>query len=100
MLYDPKWEQQTKADPFTLHSLIAWLEKQPANEAYCYLSGHCLFDQYFEGIGMPVDGVGGTYIRFKSNPRLKVPLGILQNIPMYTPHTFGAALERARAVAR
>jgi hypothetical protein len=31
MLYDPKWEAKT-TDPFTLESLIAWLEKQAGPE--------------------------------------------------------------------
>lgn len=32
MLYDPKWEQQTKTDPYSLDNLIAWLEQQPAEK--------------------------------------------------------------------
>lgn len=50
MLYDPKWE--VKTDPFTLESLIAWLEKQPDSERYDYTcNGHCLMAQYFTAMG-------------------------------------------------
>lgn len=53
MLYDPKWEKtETKADPFSLESLIAWLEKQPAGRSYSYTcNGHCLLAQYFTAAG-------------------------------------------------
>ena len=52
MLYDPKWEGEVKADPFKIESLVAWLEKQPADEQYCYLSnGECLLAQYFTAAG-------------------------------------------------
>lgn len=52
MLYDPKWQSEVKADPFSLESLIAWLEKQPAAKVYCYTdNGDCLLAQYFTAMG-------------------------------------------------
>jgi hypothetical protein len=54
MLYDPKWEKEaeTKADPFALASLIAWLEQQPPETAYDYrLPDKCLVAQYLKAQG-------------------------------------------------
>ena len=99
MLYDAKrWDKQTRADPFSLESLIAWLEKQPADNTYCYLDhGYCLLSQYFIAQGMEavhVFSCGG----FKHD-------GIDDDYPLEFDviaaegvHTFGAALERARSL--
>lgn len=92
MLYDPKWEVKTKPDVFSLESLIAWLEKQPADEVYDYMNCHgaCLLDQYGAAMAVPrnsatyrqldraFDGGGGYFIACGH------------------PRTFGAALTRAR----
>lgn len=49
MLYDPKWD--TKTDQFTLKNLIAWLEKQPADERYVYTDAErCLLGQWVQSI--------------------------------------------------
>ena len=46
MLYDKR--RDVKAEPFALTSLVAWLEKQPDDEAYDYnCNGKCLLSQYF-----------------------------------------------------
>ena len=50
MLYDPKWE--ANKDPFSLAGLIAWLERQDPDRAYCYSStGECLLARYFRERG-------------------------------------------------
>jgi hypothetical protein len=46
MLYDKRWEKpEVKADPLTLESLIAWLEKQPSHKKYDFhnCEGKCLY---------------------------------------------------------
>jgi len=97
MLYDPKWKADVTADPFKLSTLIAWLEKQPAHKGYCYLaSGGCLLHQYFTACGFKKVTVGGYGVSLNN---IEYPLGDFENIPNETPHTFGAALERARKVA-
>jgi len=96
MLYDPKWEQktETKADPFSLDSLIAWLEKQPADIWYPWgnCRGECLFSQYLTHLGYPKDPCNEATIG---------PWAILHDrhygLMHGQPHTFGAALERARS---
>jgi hypothetical protein len=95
MLYDPKWEQQAKSDPYTLESLIAWLEKMPAGQAYDWhdCTGGCLIDQYAAAMGIEKIGWRGDAIR-----QIFGDLGygaVCSNLS--GPTTFGAALERARA---
>jgi hypothetical protein len=100
MLYDPKWEQktETKADPFKLETLIAWLEKQPAAGEYEYTSSTgCALCQYFRAQGINVRtldicgfSVVGSYTEH-SYPRA------FAEATRSLPWTYGAALERARA---
>ena len=83
MLYDPKWNQEAKAEPLSLESLIAWLEKQSADTEYDSGNPHkCLFAQY----------LGRT-----APALLSVEYGRdATDIAYGEPNTFGAALERAR----
>ncbi|MBR2118463.1 MAG: hypothetical protein IJ935_07295 [Afipia sp.] len=92
MLYDPKWEKnsETKTDPFSLESLIAWLEKQPADKAYNFCDKqNCLIAQYLQAAGVE---------QYELSSAEVASLGWMQivNPKAYVP-TFGAALERARA---
>jgi hypothetical protein len=101
MLYNPKWE--VKADPFSLRSLIAWLETQPADETYCYMdNGHCLVAQYLESHGyrnLGVDRRGFYYSVGVGRARAWQDLPpVLNDIALRGLHTFGAALERARSL--
>lgn len=97
MLYDPKWE--VKADPFSLESLIAWLEMQPGDKTYCYMdTGGCLLHQYLNAVGVGVGSMGGTVYSLSSDPETDITLPMpLRRVARTTPHTFGAALTRARA---
>lgn len=89
---------ETPADPFTLESLVRWLERQPADERYCFLkNGGCAFFHYAQSCGLPVKRVGGRYWRDLKNETHDFPA----NIPLLaalTPHTYGAMLDRARAL--
>lgn len=99
MLYDKRWDKpEVKADPFSLESLIAWLEKQPADQHYDYCDGdNCLTAQYL------------THCGFKE---VFLTVERLKNLGWYYiasgwhtrngcgERTFGAALERARKVLR
>jgi hypothetical protein len=99
MLYDPKWEKTTKADPFTLESLIAWLEKQPADRIYCYeYPGHCLIAKYLVAMGFEGVMIGPLTYRHLPDKENRKPLPNHWNdIAADMPNTFGAALKRARA---
>lgn len=81
--------------PFSLPSLIAWLEKQPARKTYCYLSnGNCLLAQYFRAVGVPFTEVRGfTYSAGGQSHELPIAF---QDTASGPTHTFGAALKRAR----
>jgi hypothetical protein len=100
MLYDPKWQE--RHDPFSLASLIAWLERQEPLEDYCYSStGECLLARYFAECGFNKVIMAAWF--FYHFPR---PGGAYETTPL-PPHfndiakgkvrTFGAALSRARA---
>jgi hypothetical protein len=104
MLYDPKWEKtETKTDPFSLGSLIAWLEKQPRATPYNYdCNGGCLLAQYFTAMGLHRVSVGGSFM-FHGNLPQEVHLSknfrtVALGYTVHGPHTFGAALDRARAL--
>ena len=110
MLYDKRWEKtEVKADPFSLESLIAWLEKQPAEGVYCYIdSGRCLLSRYFSANGFPSAKITPSYLvqagrdiplppdfdEIAVGPHKHFPVG---DAPGWT---FGAALDRARAALR
>lgn len=98
MLFDPKWNQQTKADPLSLESLIAWLEQQPADKTYCFLdTGRCLIATYFQAKNIAKSVGGVTFLPLGSKVRRKIP-DCFNEVAEFTPFTYGAALERARAL--
>lgn len=89
MLYDPKWEKPTKADPFTLASVIAWLETKDPAERYDWASPRtCACAQYFN--------IGDDWSHL--HRKLENATGIrLDGLAIKTPWTFGALLERVIA---
>lgn len=104
MLYDPNWgvkQTETKADPHDIKSLIAWLEKQPGDQFYCFEdNGGCLLQQYFTSCGLEDVSVGGfTYAHagICRIPGERLPEAF-RIVARRHPHTFGAALTRARAI--
>jgi hypothetical protein len=102
MFFDPGTKTETKADPLTLPAFIAWLEKQPAEQTYCYFdNGRCLVSQYMSaalGRHIEVDPVSywdaGTW---KSADIFKLPI-FFDEVANDIDRTFGAALDRARAM--
>jgi hypothetical protein len=85
-----------KPDVFSLESLIAWLEKQPAETNYGWgRMGDCLLHQYLIAHGQDWR---------KDYHKLRVTIcdgprnGAKVFIALHEPHTFGAALARARKV--
>lgn len=101
MLYDPKWNE-VNADAFSLGNLIAWLEKQPANEKYCFRSnGDCLFARYFISCGFGRVSMSSTTLHWGAiyeHARV-LPYG-WDDLAADRPHTFGSALARARALSK
>lgn len=97
MLFDPKWDAKTKADPFSLHTLIAWLEQQNLCRVYCYTDhGKCLLSQYFAACGFKQVMVYSAGC-FEHDGRETVYPIEFDDIAVASPHTFRAALARARA---
>lgn len=103
MFFEPSCKPETKADPFSLESLIAWLEKQPAAKGYDFCKwDNCLLAQWLHGID-PTSRVGvGPTGYFYSVLGKTVDLTHFTHIARAyrgIGDTFGAALARARAVA-
>lgn len=85
----------TTPDPLSLESLVGWLETMPADGEYNALSTKaCLLCQYGEA------RFGHRYFHETAfafrGAGLEPPVAIITLRP---PHTFGAALERARALS-
>ena len=97
MLYNPNWKKVAKStDIESVESLIAWLEEQNPNEKYSYINPRgCLLAQYFTAMGMVGVSVSHFYYGGLGFHRKELPQH-LHDIAFASPHTFGAALERAK----
>jgi len=94
MLYDPKWEKkvETKADPFSLRTLIAWLEQQNLSESYRYTNiDDCPLARYFRAQGYRRVFCGPKTFNYGSWWTLWAPL---RTAPI--PSEFNDAVIRAR----
>ncbi len=92
MLYDPKWERKTQANPLDLCEFIAWLEGQEPSAPYDYWDreGNCLVGQYMRHCGLDwSDPIART--------SLMVAFNRIASDGGYRDYTFGGALKRARA---
>lgn len=102
MLYDPKWEKTVKSDPFTIEALIGWLERQPAEDKYNYndCRGGCLFGLYMTTLGISWKEAGASCVVY-DNPDIYHDFRqlVYQAVATCPPWTFGAALDRARAIS-
>lgn len=102
MLFDPRWEKpQVAADPLSLDALIAWLEKQPQEKTYNAVSTkRCLLGQWFKSIdplSEPDYGPGtDSYSYIIHGKSQRPPDGYVTIV--HGSQTFGAALERAKAL--
>jgi hypothetical protein len=99
MLYDPQWEFRN--DPFSLQSLVAWLERQDPLEDYCYSStGECLLARYFAERGFnKVIMAAAFFYHFPRRDALYEVAFLPEHfnaIAKGKVRTFGAALDRAR----
>lgn len=89
MLYDPKWGTKVKTANQNLVGFIAWLEKQPPAGEYKYtLSDRCALAQYLKSQGEKHFSLLSFQVAEWTGD---------ENIVRDHPHTFGAALTRARA---
>lgn len=97
---EPGLRPLKEVDPFSLEALVAWLEKQDGATEYDFRDTHskrggCLFARYATHLGFSTDFNGyvqslrawGTY---PSDPFSE------HRLSSTTPHTFGAAKDRAR----
>lgn len=95
MLYDPKWEKKTKADPVSIHGLIEWMEQQEPSTKYNWdcVEGGCLIGLYYSHLDKSGIPHSPYYAQmFRKNPGSYGPVCATE------PRTIGAALSRARAL--
>lgn len=93
----PKVQPVDKPDVFSLESLIAWLEKMPPRESYrTWELDNCLLGQWSQAMGA-ADFKEQSYQLGIAEPFLTIAS---IDGPRDQPHTFGAALTRARAALR
>ena len=108
MLYDEKRFDPARADPWSLESLVGWLELQPANESYSYCDGQrCLLARYLRWAGV---ADGPSYVTASAFDKMSadgtwisrpLPAGfnaVAQGDSFVVRHTYGAALTRALAL--
>lgn len=97
MLYNKRWDKpEVKADPFSLESFVAWAERQQADESYCFTNfGGCLFAKWFKSINENSRHVAGYRYQVGGYEKNFEQMG-MRDIALLEPHTFGAALDRAR----
>ena len=109
MLYDfRRWEKpEIKTDPFKIESLIAWLEKQPADKEYEFTDcGSCALAQYFLAHGYTEVNMGTDSFDYGPNFKYEaeLPSGWNDLVNPFTGdrdvRTFGGVLLRARKLAR
>jgi len=94
MLYNPQWE--SKINSYSMDGLITWLEQQPANENYSYFSyTTCLAAQFNATCGREYE-VPNPFLFWRWHTfEHKLEYSVASAVP----HNYGAALERARAIA-
>jgi hypothetical protein len=95
-------------DVFSLDGLIAWLEKQPAEETYDYMdcfgdSGGCLLFRYLNANGIETGNVGGDIGYVDADDQRQHPSGwddldLVSAGEAVDEWTYGAALARAKAL--
>lgn len=93
MLYNPAWRDPA---PLTLPKLIAWLERQPPDQAYNYAChGECLLATYAKKCGYPQAFFGGfQWYPDGIGPSLDIPPDIAMLAA--SCRTYGQALKSAR----
>ena len=101
MFFDAPLAPEVKADPFSLDSLISWLERMPPAATYCYaLYEDCLLAQWlkatFDDFGPSTKVMCYGYFAGGKH----IDLTNFEPIVMADTRTFGAALERARDLRR
>jgi len=82
---------------FSLEGLISWLEQQDPEQSYIYIaSSRCLVFEYLKERGVPLIGVTSSYWRDTDHKEHWGMTEELGHVAVIHPHTYGAALKRAR----
>lgn len=100
MLNNQNWDKpKVKHDAHSLVSLIDWLETKNPDQSYTYCSStKCLCAQYYRAKGYWFIQMSAFYFFHGFFESTRLPDGF-NLIAAQKPHTFGAALQRARVYA-
>jgi hypothetical protein len=103
MLYDPKWGSPpvmptTVAE--VLQGLVAWLEGKPGGTTYPWIDPEdCLFARYSRSLGNSERCYLELYRIVGEMYSSHGPLSKIESkVAFVSPHTYAAALQRARAL--
>jgi hypothetical protein len=105
MLFNLKWNKTAETaekpqinNPLSLDAVIAWLEKQPANQRYDYVDPHnCMAAQYNRSIGREYSAASTILTARGGESNFDTLLEeIAQGSGIIRTQKFGAALKRAR----
>jgi hypothetical protein len=110
MLYDKKWDAKFITADVSLAGFIAWLETKDPKGCYQFMEceGRCLLGQYMSDIDIPWTGApdkaSGNWDKSSYTQTARQIFGSGRDVRFTvlsrSPHTFGGALERARAYQR
>jgi len=102
MLYNQDWDNSQELKPFTMPHFIAWLEQHPPERTYKWheCCGTCLLSQYAGSITGRIEDAGSIayHVAAHMGPRVGDTFAGVASAYL-EPHTFGAALKRAKAYA-
>lgn len=102
MFFDPTCKPEVKPDTFSLAGLVEWLEKQPRAQSYDWADiDGCVVCNYLRavtGIQDPAAHIGWPNGTHGFGSDTFGPNWGYFEICKTEPHTYGAALARARAM--
>ena len=100
MLYDPKWGTPPVTVAEILWGLVKWLEGRPGDTTYSWIDpDDCLLARYSRSLGNEECPYTRLYKMVGELASLHGPLGEVEcKVAHPIPHTYAAALTRARAL--
>lgn len=92
MLYDTKWDKDIKTDPWSVESIIAWLETKNPRKGYSWHNPYtCIMAQYAIENNLPIEIVLPVDL-------CEIAWGGESFTSKDGMSTFGRALKRARKI--
>lgn len=85
------------ADPWSIDGFIAWAESNPTDKHYQWANGNiCLLAQWGQHLNPKEHQVYGYTTALNTISAWGCAIKFERAVAVYSPHTFGAAVERAK----